>query len=154
MKYTSAEFKAEITAVKNKWFDEWNKEGEKPSWDYQEKQNEIYTEWLLSLEVGDHAHIAHYSDVTPCTVIKRTATTITVRNDTARKSDKWNPQWIAGGFAAHCINNENQDDWWICEEDPNGTEEIFRWRKKSQNWMNTCDERLYPEWKYHYDYNF
>ena len=154
MKCTATEIRSEMDAVKTEWFEEWNKTEVMPTWNYEEKQNEIYTEWIQSLEVGDHAHICHYSDITPCTVIKKTATTITVRNDKATKSENWNPQYIPGGFSAHCTNNDDQADWWICEEDPEGTTEVFRWRKKSNRWMNACDERLYPEWMKKYDYNF
>jgi len=154
MKQTYDEMRKAQMDVQEKWFDEWNKTGSRPTWSYEDARDAIYTEWLMSMEVGDHAHICHYSDVTPCTVIKKTATTITVRHDKARKSDKWNPQWEVGGFSAICTNNENQDGWWIIEEDPDGYTEVFRYRKSSGRYMNKSDERLYPDWRYYYDYNF
>lgn len=154
MNKTYEEMRNEQRANQDRWFDEWNETGVKPTWRYESLNDSIYTEWLMSMEVGDHAHICHYSDVTPCTVIKKTATTLTVRHDKVEKSDKWNPQWEVGGFSAICTNNEDQDDWWIIEEDPDGYTETFRFRKSVNKYMNKSDERLYPNWRYHYDYNF
>lgn len=154
MNKTYEEMRNEQRANQDRWFDEWNATGVKPTWRWETLNDSIYTEWLLSMEVGDHAHICHYSDVTPCTVIKKTATTITVRHDKARKSDKWNPQWEVGGFSAICTNNESQNDWWIIEEDLDGYTETFRFRKSANKYMNKSDERLYPDWAYYYDYNF
>lgn len=144
MKRTREEFE--------KWYHEekWNH----PRDDRDEWERTAYAEWYHEMETGDHAHICHWSDVSPCTIIKKTDSTLTVRYDKARKSEKWNPQYIAGGFAAHCINNDNQEDWWIIEEDETGKTETFRWSKKYNRYRNTCGEGLYPDWMYKYDYNF
>ena len=154
MKQTYEQMREAQRDVQNRWFDEWHETGTKPTWDYEAERDAIYTEWLMSMEVGDHAHICHWSDVTPCTVIRKTATTLTVRHDKARKSYKWNPQWEVGGFSAICTNNNDQKDWWIIEEDPDGYVETFRYRKSRNRYMNKCDERLYPDWDNYYDYNF
>lgn len=154
MNKTYEEMRNEQRANQDRWFNEWNETGVKPTWRYESLNDSIYTEWLMSMEVGDHAHICHWSDITPCTIIKKTATTLTVRHDKVEKSDKWNPQWEVGGFSAICTNNEDQDDWWIIEEDPDGYTETFRFRKSVNKYMNKSDERLYPNWRYHYDYNF
>jgi len=140
--------------------------------EYKERRDEIYgnpslgfcevqdaldalrVEWLNSMEVGDKAHIQHYSDVTPCTIIKKTKTTFTVRCDKAVKTDKWGPKWVVGGFSAHCKNNEDQDDWWECIDDPNGHTEVFRWSRVYNAFRNTDGEKLYPGWRYYHDYNF
>lgn len=130
-------------------------------WFHKEKWNVHFTErgawehnalmeWWNELEVGDHAHINHWSDVSPVTVVKRTAKTITVRYDKATRDPNWKPEFIVGGFSAHCTNNDEQK--WIIEEDENGRTETFRLRKIG--WRNSCDEKLYPEWAMHYDYNF
>lgn len=154
MKQTYEQMREAQRDVQNRWFDEWHETGTKPTWNYEAERDAIYTEWLMSMEVGDHAHICHWSDVTPCTVIKKTATTLTVRHDKARQSEKWNPQWEVGGFSAICTNNDDQKDWWIIEEDPDGYVETFRFRKSRNRYMNKCDERLYPDWDNYYDYNF
>lgn len=109
-------------------------------------------DWFRELEVGDHAHVCHWSDVSPVTVIKKTAQTMTVRFDKAERDPNWKPEWEIGGFAAHCTNNDEQK--WIIEEDPNGKTEVFRWHKSSNHFENTIGETLIPGWMKKYDYNF
>ena len=140
MKRTSKEFW--------NWFHEerWNVPfKERDAWEH-----EAMMEWWNELEVGDHANICHWSDISPVTVVKRTAKTITVRYDKATLNPEWKPEWEVGGFSAVCTNIAEQK--WIIEEDPNGREETFRLRKCG--WRNKADEKLYPEWKKFYDYNF
>ncbi len=118
---------------------------ERSAWEHQ-----AFMDWWNELEVGDHAHICHWSDVSPVTVVKRTAKTITVRYDKATRDPNWKPEWIPGGFSAICTNIDDQK--WIIEEDENGRTETFRLR--NVGWRNKADEKLYPEWMKHYDYNF
>lgn len=140
MKRTSKEFW--------NWYHEekWNVPiRERDEWEYKAKMD-----WWNELEVGDHAHICHWSDVSPVTVVKRTAKTITVRYDKATRNPNWKPEWEAGGFSAVCTNIDEQE--WIIEEDENGKTETFRLR--NVGWRNSADEKLYPEWAKYYDYNF
>ena len=120
----------------------------------QEKEKQMFRDWYDEMEVGDHCHICHWSDISPCTVIKRTKTTITVRYDKATRKDSWKPEFVIGGFAAHCLNNDDQHDAWLIEEDENGVIETFRWSKKFNCYKNLSDEKLFPEWAKKYDYNF
>lgn len=113
-------------------------------------ENEQMLKWFDELEVGDHAHVCHYSDISPVTVVARTPKTITVRFDKAERDESWKPEWVAGGFSAICTNIDKQR--WNITEDPNGKVEVFRMRKVG--WRNRSDEKLYPEWKKYYDYNF
>lgn len=119
-----------------------------------EQELKMFQDWYDEMEVGDHCHIAHWSDVSPCTIIKRTKTTITVRYDKATRKESWKPEWIPGGFSAVCLNNNDQDDAWIIEEDEAGRTDIFRWSKRYNCFKNKCDEKLFPEWAKFYDYNF
>ena len=114
----------------------------------------LFKEWYDEMEVGDHCHICHWTDVSPCTVIKRTPTTITVRHDKATRRPEWKPEWVIGGFSAHCTNNDDQENAWIIEEDPNGYTEVFRWSKRINAYKNASDEKLSPEWAKFHDYNF
>lgn len=116
----------------------------------QEWERKAFYDWVNELEVGDHAHIRHYSDISPVTVVRRTAKTITVRYDKATKDPTWKPEWETGGFSAICTNIDEQK--WIIEEDENGRTETFRLRQVG--WRNYADEKLIPEWEKYYDYNF
>ena len=143
MKYTLEQYRAE----REKIYDNFDL-------NYRERQealDALRLEWYKSLEVGDRASVHLYTDDDPCTIIKKTATTLTVRYDKATRDPNWKPEWIPGGFSAICTNQESQK--WIIEEDPNGTTEVFRWSKVNGGYMhNGC--RLTPGWYKHYDYNF
>lgn len=117
-----------------------------------EAERKMFADWYNEAAVGDRMHIQHWSDVSPCTVIKRTATTITVRVDKAELDPTWKPEFVIGGFSAHCTNNNEQR--WNIEEDPNGEVETFRWHKRDNCFMNHSGEKLLPGWVKYYDYNF
>ena len=148
---TFEEIRNEIMAIQDKWFDEWHATGVKPEWDYSEERTRIMEEWHKDLNVGDHVHVHLYTDVDPATVIKRTPTSITVRHDKATLDPDWKPEWIAGGFAGHCVN-QNEQRWFI-EEDPDGGVETFRWSKKTKCYQRD-GVKVFPEWRKFYDYNF
>lgn len=118
----------------------------------QEAEAKMFSDWYHEMEVGDHAHVTLWSDVEPVTIIKKTATTLTVRYDNAVLDPNWKPEFIIGGFSAHCTNNEDQQ--WIITENPDGKTEVFRWSKRFNCYKNTSDCKLRPEWRKHYDYNF
>lgn len=115
-------------------------------------ERKMFADWFHELDVGDHAHICRYSDIDPVTVIKKTETTLTVRIDKGELDPTWKPEFVIGGFAAHCTNNDSQR--WILEEDPNGEVEVFRWHKRTNRYENSIGEKLIPGWKKKYDYNF
>lgn len=154
MKMTYEEMNEMKNAVQDRWFEEWHKTGKEPAWDAHDEMDRIYNEWYLSMEVGDHIRIKRYTDVEPATIIKKTATTITVRHDKATRKEDWKPEWIVGGFSAICLNNEDQQDAWIIEEDPDGYTEVFRYRKSWGLYMNKSNNKIFPGWKKFYDYNF
>lgn len=121
--------------------------------DYYERQESLEnlrTDWYFSLQVGDRASLKLYTDIEPCTIIKRTAQTITVRMDKATLAPNWKPEWITGGFSAICTNDHDQQ--WIIEEDPKGSTETFRWTKDGKWVHNGCT--VSPGWYKYYDYNF
>lgn len=111
----------------------------------------MFEEWYREMDVGDHAHVHLWTDSEPVTIIKKTRTTLTVRYDKARRDPNWKPEFIPGGFSAHCTNNDEQR--WIIEEDPAGRVEVFRWSKRLNAYQNNgC--KLLPGWVKTYDYNF
>lgn len=143
MKRTYDELKAEIMDMRDR-VDDWRERND--------QEDKMIREWYQELEVGDRAHICHYSDITPCTVIKRTKASITVRHDDGDLDPNWKPDIIPGGFAGHCVNNHDQK--WILREDPNGCIETFRWSSRRGCFKNQADERVIPGWAKFYDYNF
>lgn len=144
MKRTSKEFWEEYFSINNN-ASTWQEK--------EEKQTQLRKEYYNEMEVGDHCHVCHWSDISPVTVVKRTAKTITVRFDKARLSPDWQPKFIIGGFSAHCTNNEEQE--WIIEEDPSSIHtEVFRWSEVYNKFRNKSGESLFPGWLKHYDYNF
>lgn len=149
---TREQHRTEMNAIEDAYFEEWRRTGERPAWDYEDKQNEIIKAYNHDMEAGDHAHICHWSDVSPVTIIKKTATTLTVRYDKATKDETWKPEWVIGGFSAICTNIEDQK--WNIEEDENGRTEIFRWSEKFGCYKNRSGEKLLPHWDKYYDYNF
>jgi len=81
-----------------------------------------------NVKVGDGVSMRYYSDVEPCTVIARTAKSITIQEDKATLSPNFKPDMVKGGFTAACVNNSDQE--WIIEPDLNG--KIFKayWSEK------------------------
>lgn len=126
------------------------------SMDHRERETamrKFMDEWFQSMDVGDKAHVCLYTDIEPCTVIRKTKTTITIRYDAAELDPEWKPEWVPGGFCGHCINQEKQK--WIITDDPNGREETFRWHKNDHAYMNCAGGcKLIPGWMKKYDFNF
>ena len=60
-----------------------------------------------------------YSDVRPCEVVEvKSEKKVIVREMKAERDPDWKPDFVAGGFTAHCTNNNRQN--WICSSDPDG----------------------------------
>lgn len=143
MKYTPEEYRNMMNAIRENF---------KLPWREREEQKEaLRIEQYKSLEVGDHVAVHLWSDVDPATVIKRTKAMIVVRYDKAERDPSWVPEWIPGGFAAHCTNNEEQR--WIITEDPDGRTERFYWSDRV-GLFQKGDVRVTPGWYKRYDYNF
>ena len=104
------------------------------------------------LKVGDGATVCYWTDATACTVIKRTAKTLTLRQDKATLKPSFKPEFILGGFAAHCVNQAEQD--YDYEPDPNGR--IFRayWSQSKKGFYVERTLRVIPGRHEFYDYNF
>ena len=61
-----------------------------------------------SIQVGDGVTVNLWSDRYAATVIKVTKSTATVRRDKATLNPDFKPEWIPGGFAAHCTNRTSR----------------------------------------------
>jgi hypothetical protein len=121
-------------------------------WDLErDLKHEIGVEKRRELDVGDGCTYHLYSDSHACTVIKRTPKTITIQRDKAILSPDFKPEWIPGGFAAHCTNQYEQE--YTYERDPNG--EIIKayWSEKRGGFVY-LDKIVSLGRHEFYDYNF
>lgn len=114
-------------------------------------KEQIKIEERRELEVGDGCTIHLYSDAHACTVIKRTAKSITIQQDIATLDENFKPKFIAGGFAGHCINQNEQT--YTYERDPNGSIITARWSDKHGAFMYLGKPITVGRREF-YDYNF
>lgn len=89
---------------------------------------QIATEQNREIEVGDGCTIHYWSDKEAYTVIKRTPKTITIQRDKATLDPSFKPEWIAGGFAGTCINQNEQT--YTYERNPEGAIITAHWSEK------------------------
>lgn len=100
-----------------------------------------------------YANLIGYSDITPYEVVRVvSAKTIEIRQMTAKLADDWKPEFIPGGFCAHCTNNNSQK--YIFEQ--NNDSIVIRARlQKNGKWKSAFGEhRISDVPKAFYDYNF
>lgn len=107
-----------------------------------------------TVKVGDGATINLYSDRHACTIIKVTKCSITVQYDKATLDPNFKPQWVQGGFAGHCLNQDEQT--YTYERNPEGRIETYRWSKKYNRYLGGGDQSISVSKGRHefYDYNF
>jgi len=100
-----------------------------------------------------------YSDVRVHEIVRVISDTCVEVRRLKATLDNWQPEFIPGGFAAHCINNRSQRYVYTSDE----TEEIFRIRKsrsksvrKGGKWFDAGGHYYKIEaepYEFH-DYNF
>ena len=73
---------------------------------------------ISALNVGDGVSVSVWSDVDAYTIVKKTATTITLRQDNATLLNHDELNFNVGGFAAHCDNQHVQR--YAYEANPDG----------------------------------
>lgn len=121
-------------------------------WDLErDLKHDIRVEKRRELEVGDGCTYHLWSDSHACTVIKRTPKTITIQRDKAIIDPNFKPDWIPGGFAAHCTNQDEQS--YTYERDPKGEIVTARWSEKRGGFVY-LDKIITVGRHEFYDYNF
>jgi hypothetical protein len=105
---------------------------------------------LGDAKVGNGATYCMYSDRIACTIIKVTAKTITLQEDKAIQLT--DPVIIPGGFAGHCINNN--DIKYSYERDLMGSVKVARWSAKQQKYIVDGYAPVIAGRHKFYDYNF
>ncbi len=105
-----------------------------------------------NIQVGDGVTVNLWSDRYAATVIKVTKSSVTVRRDKATLNPDFKPEFIPGGFVAHCTNQEEQS--YTYEPDESGTVYTFRWSNKYQRYGQPGNLSLSKGRHEFYDYNF
>lgn len=106
-----------------------------------------------NVEVGQGVTIHFYSDAHAGTVIKKTKTTITIQQDIATLDPNFKPEFVTGGFAGHCTNQ--QDQTYTYERNPNGTTYTFRWSAKYNKYREAkAGKTVTKGRREYYDWNF
>lgn len=103
-------------------------------------------------KVGDGATINLWSDRHACTIIKVTKTIVTVQRDTAILNPDFKPEFIVGGFAGHCTNQNEQS--YTYERDEQGEVTTIHWSEKYQRYGRPGFPTLSKGRHEFYDYNF
>ena len=107
-------------------------------------------------EIGDKAAVYYFTDVQPCTVIKRTKKFVTVQMDDYKLNKDSKPEIIAGGFAGHCTN-QRELKYDITRNENGGTLKFGL--RENGIWCRCGDTCRNPTalgkgWRAFYDYNF
>lgn len=105
-----------------------------------------------TVKVGDGVTVHLWSDAHAATVIKKTKRTVTVQYDKATLDPNFKPEWIPGGFAAHCTNQDEQT--YTYERNPDGRVETYYWSNKYCSYGQPGNLRLTKGRREFYDYNF
>lgn len=85
-----------------------------------------------NVQVGDGATVCYWSDRHAYDVIAKTPRTLTLRRCKATLKPTFKPEFIPGGFSAHCVNNHKQD--YDYEEDPDGMVVKAYWSEKEHRY--------------------
>lgn len=118
---------------------------------YHEYREQLRTVEQQALEVGDGVTLNLWSDRQAYTIIRRTPYTLTLQRDKATLDPNFKPEFIVGGFAAHCTNQDEQS--YTYERDPNGGTTVVYWSKKYGRFMYLGKSISVGRHEF-YDYNF
>ncbi len=114
-------------------------------------ERNIRTEERREVEVGDGITVCLWSDKHAGTVVKRTKCSITIQYDKATLNPEFKPEIVAGGFAGHCTNQNEQT--YTYERQPESRTETYRWSEKYGIFKND-DIKIINGRHEFYDYNF
>jgi hypothetical protein len=153
-----ARSKAEVSEHPNRtaenrderWSAFWNSYGYEQHRKIEALKWQLHKELNREIEVGEGATLHLWSDAHACTVIARTATTLTLQRDKATLDPNFKPE--RDGF--YCTNQDDQE--YTYEPDPNGETYKCRWSEKYGRWQHGSDGSMKVTRGRHefYDYNF
>ena len=107
----------------------------------------------LTARIASYANQYGYSDVEPYEIVRVVSDkTIEIRSMNAERSLDWKPEIIPGGFAGHCVNQDEQR--WIITPRPDAPVKRIRLGKKG--WRDKYGSCYYlsTQPRKFYDYNF
>lgn len=93
-----------------------------------------------------------YSDIYPFEIIRRTKKTIVIREMRAELDPNYKPIFVQGGFAGHCINQDEQK--WIITPNKKAPEYRAYRRKDGNYYVNGSKFVEVDNPVKFYDYNF
>jgi hypothetical protein len=100
-----------------------------------------------------YANMYSYSDVHPCEVVREVSEkTLEVRAMSAERCPTWKPEFVAGGFAGHCVNNIDQR--WVYASRPDAPVFRIRWTKRGWRDAHGGQYHLSESPRRFHDYNF
>lgn len=106
----------------------------------------------LDVKVGDGVTVNLWSDRHACTVTKVTKAFVVVQRDKATLDPEFKPEWILGGFAGHCVNQDEQS--YTYERDENGQTYKLYWSNRYSRYGQPGSPSLSKGRHEFYDYNF
>ena len=112
-----------------------------------DRYNEYFRD---TAEVGDGATLCLWSDREAYTIIKRTPKSLTLRRCKATLKPDFKPEFIPGGFCAHCVNQHEQD--YDYTENENGHVIKVYWSEKFKRFRQGT-MNIIPGRHEFYDYN-
>lgn len=108
----------------------------------------------MSQAAPGYANRLGHSDIEPFEVVRVVSEKcMEIRRMRSERDPAFQPEFIVGGFSAHCVNQHAQQ--WVIQPDPEAP--VIRIRLgKSGNWKSPCGARFVPgnEPVKFYDYNF
>lgn len=107
----------------------------------------------VQVAAGKFANLCLYSDVVPFEVVRVVSDkTIEIREMKADRDPTWKPEMHAGGFAAHC-SNQNEQRWLIAADEDRPVIRA-RLRKDGRFHSKRGAHRLSDTPQRFHDYNF
>lgn len=136
------------------WNEYWKKYGREATEKKSNLESQIRTEENREIAVGDGVTLCLYTDAHAYTVIKKTAKTILIQRDKAIMDPSFKPEFVPGGFGAHCVNQEEQR--YTYERDQSGETVRCYWSEKLGRYTTGGDQsiKIRPGRHEFYDYNF
>lgn len=106
---------------------------------------------IKGLPEGEYFTAYGYSQSYPFLVVRRTPSTVTLRELVVGPDPDWKPEMIKGGFAGHCVNQNSQT--WVYAGLQDGPDIVVR-KGRTGKWSKQGISFVEGRARYFYDYNF